>query len=300
MDTAVLAAIMESLTCVVCREVNLTSVNCKNGHPICMHCVTEVCYAAHSEECPVCRSKQGWSRNLALERVALASDARVRCDVDGCSRECRIGGLEEHRAMCSRRLFVCPVFGESCKHVLASELAEHVAGHKDVLRFADASSVLSVCLAMHSDEWQKVVLFNGSVVIINVSAAYQQHRVSALVMGGKVEQSRVFLCVKCFDLLDADRASVSCCEVPSSYDVRDARVVCELRSFGCQIDAEACGEACEFVCALGEVAVSPDVMRKRVGCCVAKRSKWDRVTHWAHTKEVAAMQISCSDKPFCL
>ena len=104
-------AMMISLECPVCLEVprigtGLAIYGCRNGHILCQCCVEKI------QECPVCREKDIYCRNLFAEKFIQDKfrDVPLKCKYLGCAAQLPMTDdkLIKHEKFCPHREVPCP------------------------------------------------------------------------------------------------------------------------------------------------------------------------------------------------
>lgn len=123
--------LLKCMECPVCNEyMNLQIRQCSQGHSICKDCRQKL------QECPLCKSGFGASRNYMLESVS--SLMYFPCKNRDCKRYITGEMIEKHELECKFKYHQCPFLIKlNCKWKgLYEEITEHLlAAHSDYTEF---------------------------------------------------------------------------------------------------------------------------------------------------------------------
>lgn len=172
------AALLESVTCVVCRDVCSSLLVCGNGHPLCEQCfrcmdvqaVRDVC-------CPVCMDTRGYSPSPSV-RIADAVGITSRCV--WCDRSFAVREKSSHEERCAAARYECPE-NSRCPHLSAQEVFQHVRMHTP-----------SHAIELASGEPLTIVASRGIDIVVRVQGAtarvvvQRDARIANVTMGTEV------------------------------------------------------------------------------------------------------------------
>lgn len=120
--------LLEELKCVVCCDVPGQLMQCANGHICCTECLQKL-KLFNDMRCPCCRTRFGWSRNRALERIVNQMDICIPCDNPSCSFSCGINTIDSHRIFCDFRMLKCPFTTCEANLLKQRDFFTHVESH---------------------------------------------------------------------------------------------------------------------------------------------------------------------------
>ena len=168
-EPALNEALMKELECTICGDHNCGEemLCCRNGHNVCVDCL--LILQRSRSDCPVCRCKHGWSRNLALERIVLAANLRIPCGT--CDELCEPGDLKAHRNACIHRKIACPVDADCCQTLTRDTIAQHVREcHAKKTTVLGAGAMATFAIASPSiQDWSRLLIMEERVVRMYVT-----------------------------------------------------------------------------------------------------------------------------------
>ncbi len=228
--------LMDTLRCVICNTVTADTIQCFNCHSHCSMCIDGIRrqhVASRLIPCAICRSNKGWSSTRRYAELSECIGMKIECGIEGCDMLHSISEIDDHRSVCPRRRFECPLSCD-CEPMRLSELVAHLRVHGSRVRTITSHDCLNIIVSEATSRVH-IFLFENLVVFMHTfirlcsldSVCVEMH---AGVIGSPGYKPNIRMNVNMYDLCTSNMTKLSA-ELQAVEDISHVKKVHRIHSY---------------------------------------------------------------------
>ena len=232
--------IIEHLSCVICEDIKLESLQCFNGHPHCKSCLKnfEHSWRKQALRCSICRSRKAWASIRPMFQIADKLNVNVPCGIEGCTEKLPISLVEAHRKKCSHKLFTCPINNSDCPRLYFTDIIDHLlTNHKTKITNMKPASILHISINDSMISFSKIIIFNENIISLCITMSANRHmepriHIKGSLLGYEGCESKICMHIWQWNLI-YNQYSHSCLELESGENITldNPLIVLGIRNF---------------------------------------------------------------------